>query len=54
MASGNTGIATLIIGTKVYQFSNANLIDLAKALGPKIILMIDANGNISFKADSDQ
>ncbi|MBA2307076.1 hypothetical protein H0W26_03005 [Candidatus Dependentiae bacterium] len=54
MVSGNTGIATIIIGTKVYQFSNANLIDLAKALGPKIILMIDANGNISFKADPDQ
>ncbi|MBA2307051.1 hypothetical protein H0W26_02875 [Candidatus Dependentiae bacterium] len=54
MASGNTGIATLIIGTKVYQFSNANLIDLAKALGPKIILMIDVNGNISFKADPEQ
>ncbi len=54
MASGNTGIATLIVGTKVYQFSKKDLIELATALGPKVVLMIDVNGNISFKADSDQ
>ncbi len=54
MASGSTGIATLIIGTKVYQFSTDDLKELGKTLGQNIILMIDVNGNISFKADPDQ
>ncbi len=55
VVSGKSGIATIIIEglreTTLYQFSTEDLNELKDTLGSNLILTIDKNKNISFKAD---
>ncbi len=51
LENSNNGTAIIIVGDKVYKFSNDQLNHLGNTLGNYIVLMIDEKGNLSFKAD---